>query len=231
MQRLVLFDIDGTILSAGRVAATAFRAALREVFGTSGPTNGVSFAGKTDPQIARELLTASGVPHETAAASFPRVWEIYLERLEREIGDHPVRVFPGVLPLLERVEQAAAGFVPGLLTGNLAEGARIKLSAAGIDPGRFPVGAFGSDHPERRELPAVAVRRARARTGRSFAGKEIVIIGDTPADIACGAHLRVRTVAVATGTHSLDELAACGPDHLFPDLSDLAAVWEAIVRD
>jgi phosphoglycolate phosphatase len=231
MQRLVLFDIDGTILSAGKVAALAFREALREVFGTPGPANGVSFAGKTDPEIARELLEAAGVPHAQAESSFPRLWERYLERLGRDLQEDTVHVHPGVLPLLGRVEDAADALVPGLLTGNLLEGAHLKLRAARIDPRRFLVGAYGSDHPERRELPELAVRRARTITGRSFTRKEIVIIGDTPADIACGAHLEVRTIAVATGTYGMDALADCGPDYLFADLSDVAAVWEAIVRD
>lgn len=227
MQRLVLFDIDGTLLSSGGAAARAFRAALEQVFGTSGPTVH-SFAGKTDPQIAQELLERSGLDGAHVARGLPAAWRLYLERLRREIRPQEVTVYPGVRPLLDTLEAAADRAVLGLLTGNLAEGARIKLEAAGLGFDRFRVGAFGSDHALRAELPAVAVARAEHSTGRRFERKDVVIIGDTPADIACGAHLDVRTVAVATGSYSRDELAACAPDHLFDDLADTDAVLEAI---
>ena len=117
----------------------------------------------------------------------------------------------------------------GLLTGNVEEGARLKVNAAGLGFDRFRVGAYGSDHWQRPELPAVAARRAREKTGIGFEGKEIVIIGDTPFDISCGAHLGVRTIATATGTHSAGDLAQHAPDYLFDDLSDIDAVWRAIM--
>ena len=227
MTHLVLFDIDGTILSADGAASRAFRQALTEVYGTSGPRNGYSFAGRTDPQIARDLLTMAGLESDRIEAGFSAAWSRYLELLEVELGRTTVTLFPGVARLIDEVESAEAG-VLGLLTGNIAEGARRKLGAVGIDRDRFVVGAFGSDHHDRRELPAIAVDRAEQTTGRRFEGKSVVIIGDTPYDIACGEHLGVRTIAVATGSFSGDELAACGPDHLFADLSDTDAVRDAI---
>jgi phosphoglycolate phosphatase len=228
MRRLVLFDIDGTLLTADGAGRRAFHDALVAVFGTTGPIDGYSFAGRTDPQIARELLSAGGLDAREIELGMEGLWRAYLRNLEREIASVEVRALPGVHPLLDRVEAEGGHVVLGLLTGNVAEGARLKLERAGIGFGRFRVGAYGSDHADRPELPAVAVERAEALTGHRYREKEIVIIGDTPFDIACGEHLGVRTVAVATGGHPAEELAACGPDHVFADLSDTAAVWEAI---
>jgi phosphoglycolate phosphatase-like HAD superfamily hydrolase len=228
MRRLILFDIDGTLLRDERAGKRAVRDALVEVFGTTGPITEYSFAGRTDPEIVRDLLRAGGIEDREIDARLPELWRRYVENLEREIRAVEVRPLPGVAPLLERIEGAGGPLVPGLLTGNVREGARIKLEAAGLGFGRFRVGAFGSDHAHRPELPAIAARRAREAVGLEFAGKEIVVIGDTPLDVACGAHLGVRTIAVATGRHPFDELAACGPDHVFRDLADVDAVWEAI---
>ena len=228
MTRLVLFDIDGTILSSNGAAAKAFRQALHDVFGTAGPREGYSFAGRTDPEIARDLLTMSGLGAERIALGLERVWDRYTMLLTDEFRRITATVYPGVHELLNRLEASDSLSVVGLLTGNVVEGARLKLRSAGIDFDRFRVGAFGSDHPDRRELPAIAIERAEASLGRRFGGKEVVIIGDTPFDISCGEHLGVRTIAVATGNYLAEDLATCGPDFLFADLSDTDAVWEAI---
>jgi phosphoglycolate phosphatase len=228
MRRLVLFDIDGTLLTAGGVGKRALREAMMDVYGAVGPIDAYSFAGRTDPQIVVELLTADGWERAAVEAKLEELWREYLANLRREVSRHSVQPLPGVPEALDRVESAGGDVVLGLLTGNLAEGARIKVDAAGIGFDRFAVGAYGSDHADRPELPAVAAERARERTGVAYQGKEIVIIGDTPFDIACGEHLGVRTIAVATGGHSVDELAACGPDHVFTDLSDTDAFWRAI---
>jgi phosphoglycolate phosphatase-like HAD superfamily hydrolase len=228
MKRLVLFDIDGTLLTAGGAGRRAVTDALTAVFGQTGPVGSYSFAGRTDPQIVTELLASAGMAKADVEARLPEFWDAYLANLQREIGGADVHPLPGVPALLDRIEAEGGDVVLGLLTGNVQAGARIKVQAAGIGFDRFLVGAFGSDHADRPELPAVAAERAKKRTGVEFAGKEIVIIGDTPFDIACGEHLGVRTIAVATGVHSLDDLAACGPDYLFDDLSDTAAVWGAI---
>jgi len=228
MRRLVLFDIDGTLLSAGGAGARALRDALVEVYGETGPIGAYSMGGRTDPQIVRELMTAAGFAMDDIHPCLPDLWEIYLRNLRQELARTRVRALPGVPVLLDRVHAEGDPIVLGLLTGNVLQGARMKLDAAGLDFGRFRVGAYGSDHWHRPELPAVATLRARELTGVDFAGKEIVIVGDTPFDIACGEHLGVRTIAVATGGHPAEELEACGPDHLFPDLSDTDAVWRAI---
>ncbi|CAN5434302.1 HAD hydrolase-like protein [soil metagenome] len=228
MRRLVLFDIDGTLLTTEGAAKRAFLDAMLEVYGTTGPRERVPFSGKTDPQIARELLTAAGLAEEEIRAGLPALWEGYLANLEREIASTPVTVFPGVLPLLDRIEEMNGRATLGLLTGNLEGGARLKLDTAGIGFDRFTVGAYGSDHVERPSLPAIAVQRAEERFGHRFIEKSIVIIGDTPADISCGESLGVRTIAVATGSFTPEQLAPCGPDHLFPSLADTEAVLRAI---
>ena len=229
MKRLVLFDIDGTLLTANGAGARAVRDAMMEVYGETGAIGKYNMGGRTDPQIVRELLTPSGWALEDVEAGLERLWEAYLRNLRVEVTRAPVRPFPGVPELLDRIEASGDPTVLGLLTGNVMEGARVKVDAAGLGFDRFRVGAYGSDHWQRPELPAVAARRAREATGLDFAGKEIVIIGDTPFDISCGAHLGVRTIATATGTHPAAELASHHPDYLFDDLSDVDAVWRAIM--
>jgi phosphoglycolate phosphatase-like HAD superfamily hydrolase len=226
MRRLILFDIDGTLLDAGGAGRRALADAMVRVYGQTGPMDGYSMGGRTDPQIVRELLGAVGVDEREIEAGFDSLWPAYVEGLRSEIA--AVEALPGVPALLERLHGQGGEALLGLLTGNVVEGARIKVKAAGLPFGRFRVGAYGSDHWRRPELPAIAVRRARELTGIGYEGKEIVIVGDTPFDISCGAHLGVRTFAVATGGHSADELAACGPDYLCADLSDTDAVWRAI---
>ena len=230
MDRLVLFDIDGTLLSAAGAAAPPFRRALEAVFGTAGPLEGYSFAGRTDPEIATDLLTAAGISADEIEAGLARVWELYLEGLEASLRTARVRVLPGVPQLLDTLHEHP-GVVLGLLTGNLREGARLKIEAAGLGFDRFLLGAFGSDHAQRPELPAIAVQRAEDLLNRRFSGQEVVIIGDTPRDIACGAHLGVRTIAVATGTYPRHELAECGPHAVFETLERTEEVVEVILKE
>lgn len=230
MRRLILFDIDGTLLDAGGAGRRALADAMVDVYGETGPLEGYSMGGRTDPQIVRELLGAAGLDEARIEAGFATLWDAYLANLRAELADARVDALPGVPALLGAIERAAGEeTVLGLLTGNVADGARMKVDAAGLGFGRFRVGAYGSDHWQRKELPAVAAERARALTGIEYRGKEIVIIGDTPFDIACGEHLGVRTVAVATGGHGREELAACAPDHLFDDFTDTEAALRAIL--
>ncbi|MQA89635.1 MAG: HAD hydrolase-like protein [Gemmatimonas sp.] len=230
MNRLVLFDVDGTILSSRGAAPRAFRRALRETFATDGPEDGYSFAGRTDPQIARDLLRLAGIEDGQIDHGLDSFWDRYASLLAAEFRAVDATLYPGVRQLLDRVDSVPNEAVLGLLTGNVRAGAELKLTSAGIEFDRFRVGAFGSDHHDRCELPAIAVARAKATFGRTFEGKSVVIVGDTPFDISCGEHLGVRTIAVATGTYPLDQLANCNPDHLFPDLSDTDTVCEAIFR-
>ncbi|MFP5355725.1 MAG: HAD hydrolase-like protein [Gemmatimonadota bacterium] len=152
-----------------------------------------------------------------------------MTRLDRELAHNepPVHRFDGVLELLDALE-ARADRILGLLTGNLLGGAERKLRAVGIDPARFLVGAFGSDHEHRPELPAIALARSRQAMGRALTGDRLVIIGDTPADIHCGRGVGARAIGVATGRYSVEELAVHAPVAVFSDLRDTAAVMRAI---
>jgi phosphoglycolate phosphatase-like HAD superfamily hydrolase len=228
MRKLVLFDIDGTLLSTDGAAGRAFETALIDVYGTTGPLSEVSFAGKTDPQIAHQLLALAGLSRTQVDAGLASLWEGYIDHLDEELRHSVVRVCPGVRDLLAWLEARPTEAVIGLLTGNIEAGARRKLGASGIDFDRFRVGAFGSDSEHRNELPAIAKRRAKALVGVNYTGSDMVIVGDTPADIACGETFGARTVAVATGVYSRQELQACAPDFLFDTLQDAAAVWDAI---
>ena len=227
--KLVLFDIDGTLLRGDGSARRAFEGSLAQVFGTT-PDPRVHYDGKTDPQIARELMRLAG--HDDAAIDerLPLAIDGYLERLRREVsnGTRHFEALPGVDALLDALEPRD-DVVLGLLTGNVAAGATIKLRCAGLDVARFRVNAFGSDHEHRPELPRVAQRRAREVTGHHFDGDAIVVVGDTPADIACARPPTARTLAVATGRYSVDELAEHAPTVTFADLTDTAAVVAALV--
>lgn len=224
--RVVLFDIDGTLLRSG-VGKRAMERAMLATVGTTGEP-GHRYDGKTDRQIVREALTWAGLDDAAINAQMPAIEARYVEALHDELSrEHGVTLLPGVLPLLDAVD-ARADMTMGLLTGNIAAGAAAKLAAVGLDAGRFRIGAFGSDHEHRNELPAIAQSRARALLAREVAGEALVIVGDTPSDIACGRGVGARAVAVATGHFSVSELAAHAPAAVFADLTDTDAVMAAL---
>lgn len=228
MTRVVLFDIDGTLLASGGVGRRAMEGAMMHHFGTVGPA-GYRYDGKTDRQIARESMRMSGFNDDEIDARMEALLTDYLARLEHTMatGDHRVQVHPGVLELLDALE-ARDDVMLGLLTGNIARGAALKLTAAGINPARFVVGAYGSDHEHRPELPAIAQRRAAALLGGAVEGDAIVIIGDTPADVQCGRGIGARAVAVATGHYTTADLAAHAPHAVFENFADVGAAVYAI---
>ena len=229
-RKLVLFDVDGTILLTAGAGRRAIFATLIEEVADVSALDQIRFDGKTDPEIVAELLAAAGQPEARESPRVRRLCERYVSHLARELRlpTAQTTVMPGVLPLLDRLQREVSA-VLGLLTGNVAAGAALKLRSGGIDPAWFPVGAFGSDAAYRHELPPIAARRAQPIFGRIPSGAEVVIIGDTPADIGCGAGIAARTVAVATGSFSVAELSACGPHAAFQDLSDTDRVLEAIL--
>lgn len=227
MKHLLLFDIDGTLVRGGP-AKKVFELAMVSVFGTAGPIEGHDFSGKTDPQIARELLGAAGVSPEDMEAGFPSLWDAYLGGLRERLPEKPMKVIPGVTPVLERLG-AMEEVALGLLTGNILEGARLKLDSVGLAD-FFPIGGFGSDSEIREDLPAVAMRRAAERWGLDFDPRAVVVIGDTPRDVACGKFGGTRTVAVATGRFDAASLEEAGADHVLGDMTDLEATVEALLR-
>ena len=227
--KIALFDIDGTLVWTHGAGRRAMERALTVVFGTSGPP-GHRYDGKTDMQIVREAMRIEGFEDHVIDARMDQACTLYLRELELELGgaDHGANLLPGVADVLDALD-ARDDVVLGLLTGNIVAGAECKLRAVGLEPERFVVGAFGSDHEHRPELPAIAQARASALLGRAVPGGSCVIVGDTPSDVACGRGIGARAIAVATGHYDVDALAACMPDTVFADLTDTEAVVRAIV--
>lgn len=227
--KLVLFDIDGTLLLSDGAGRRAINRALDEVFGSRGPDT-YHFDGKTDPQIVRELMRLAGHGDDRIDADMKRLLTVYVDYLHEELRSpgHKPYALPGVYQLLDALEEQS-DVILGLLTGNLEQGARAKLTAVGIDPARFRVGAFGSDHEHRPELPAIARARTKRELGHDVMGQAIVVIGDTPADLTCGRSLGAAAIGVATGRFSVDELRRHDPLAVFRDLTDTSLVVRTIV--
>lgn len=227
--KLVLFDIDGTLLWTDGAGRRSMESALLDTFGFAGDP-AYRYDGKTDQQIAREQMRAAGIDESTISWRMDDALDQYVENLEEHFATTPdaARLCSGVLELLHALE-AREDATLGLLTGNIERGARRKLHAVGLDFDRFRVNAFGCDHADRPALPGVAQRRAREIMGVELPGSDIVIIGDTPADIHCGRSLGVRALGVATGRFSVDELLAHAPAAVFATLDDTQAVVAAML--
>ncbi len=226
MHTLVLFDIDSTLVTGGP-AKVSFETAMFEMYGTAGPVDSYDFSGKTDPQIARDLLVAVGLEDADVDAGLPGLWDRYIAELESRIRDNPMRLLPGVGDLIEALD-SEPDVALGLVTGNIIRGARVKLGSVGLAD-RFEVGGYGSDHEVREHLPAIALERAFEAWGVRFPPESAVIVGDTPRDVECGKHGGTRTVAVATGRFGREQLEATGADAVFDDFSDVASVIEVLL--
>ena len=228
-RRLVLFDIDGTLLSAGGISARALSATLLEAFGTEGAASSYDYSGKTDPQIVRNLMRGAGFAEAEIDARLARALAQYQGRLLAWLRPEDVVPKPGVAPLLQALALDERVTL-GLLTGNLEPCARAKI--APLDANRyFPFGAYGSDHEDRYRLPAVALERGRAVAGVTFAGPDVVIVGDSVHDVLCGRTLGVRAVAVATGKTPPARLAEVAPHALLGDFMDTEAAVRAILGE
>lgn len=227
--KVVLFDIDGTLLRTDGAGRRSMEHALFTVFGAHGSPE-YRYDGKTDRQITREQMRWAGVPDEMIDRRMDDVFAIYSERLAQELasGAEQAVLMEGIPSLLESLGSQESVTL-GLLTGNIEAGARQKLRAVNLAWEQFLVNAFGSDHELRPMLPAVAQQRAQALLGREVPGNRMVIIGDTPADIHCGRALNVRAIGVATGRYSVEELGAHQPAAVFETLAHTEAVVEAIL--
>lgn len=228
--RLVLFDIDGTLLFGGPLWKECFLKAFSHHYpGIEFPN--VPFCGKTDLQIASEILAAAGVARDVVERQMPVVVDHYV-RLAVPLSEeraHEVTVLPGVRPLLEDLS-AREEVVVGLLTGNVKQGAFAKLACAELEH-HFKFGVFCDDNWDRYQLPALAVEKAKKDLGHEFSGKQVVIIGDTVHDVNCGKSIGVKSIAVGTGKNvSKEELLAQNPDYYFRDLSATFEIVQAILE-
>jgi phosphoglycolate phosphatase len=223
-KRLLLWDIDGTLISTGAAGQRAIIRATAERFGGNGDLEDVEIAGRTDTGIAKQILQKYGAPiNDESVRSF---LDLYVRLLAEELPLRQGRVLPGVLELLERAAQQP-GITLGLLTGNLERGAKLKLEHYRLWH-FFAFGAFSDDHHDRNELGLFALSRAFEGTGVNFPGSQVDVIGDTGHDIACGKAFGARTVAVATGSWSREQLAEHRPDFLFDDLSNVDEVMQRL---
>jgi len=218
--RLLLFDIDGTLVHVTGGVESAVSHAIRTVTGRSVCTDGVTFAGRTDPAIFSDVLRVSGVPDP--AAVLDEVIDRYAQRAQDTIGAGDVATLPGVSALLADLSRRPDVHL-GLVTGNVESVAYHKLRRAGL-ASYFSVGAFGSDHADRDELPPMAVRRASSQAAPSFSLRRTTVIGDTRHDIQCARSAGARAAAVCTGSYTHDDLHAHTPDLLFETLQDTQAV-------
>lgn len=225
--RLVLFDIDGTLLREGIAPKIAFARALRETYATSGPVGTFRFAGMTDPECVTEIMRQAGVSDDVIHQRRDECLRRYVAYLEEEMPNHDgARLYPGVRELLERLNKLDEVLV-GLLTGNVLRGAQLKLRRWNLEP-YFRFGAFGDDHENRSVLASIALEKARALAGRAFTGAETTVIGDTPKDVACARAIGARAVVVATGLVARGELAASTPDAILDSFENHEAALRAI---
>lgn len=223
-RRLLLFDIDGTLIDSGGAGIQSLKDVLQQQFGITDDLRGVEVAGKTDTGIVHQILRKMRIPVEDETTK--AFLDLYLEFLAKELPLRAGRVLPGVPELLQRLRERPQN-VLALLTGNLERGAKLKLSHYGIWD-FFEFGAFADDHHDRNELGPFAQRRAREKHAIDFAAAEIDVIGDTPHDIACGKAIGARTIAVATGTFSRAQLATHRPDRIIDDFSESETVIEEL---
>jgi phosphoglycolate phosphatase-like HAD superfamily hydrolase len=220
MVRLILFDIDGTLIHSGGAGVTAFGRAFTELFGVERPTEGVRFAGRTDTSLIAELFARHGIAGATADAA--RFFDAYLRHLGELLPSSRGGLCAGVREFIAALGALAAPPRLALLTGNIRRGAELKLRHFELWE-RFEFGAFGDDHHDRNELAVIAQRRGGEHFGHDLGGEEILVIGDTPRDIECARAIGARCLAVATGGDSLEELTPHRADWTVRDLGEVSA--------
>jgi phosphoglycolate phosphatase-like HAD superfamily hydrolase len=219
-----LFDIDGTLLASGGAGKAAMEAALLREFGVLQPLQRVEYSGRTDRAICRDLLQIHGV--EDSSHTMRRLRDAYLSLLPHYLATHEGRVLPGIASLLAHLATLDHVAI-GLLTGNIREGARIKLGHYEIYH-YFTLGAYGDEHLCRDDVAREALATVQRHCNGSDHVQQLWVIGDTPLDIRCARAIGAQVAAVATGSHSRDELAGAAPDLLFEDLTDHVALLERL---
>lgn len=224
-QKILLFDIDGTLLEPAGIGRLCYRRALEDVLGHSISTDHVEMAGRTDWQILNDLLIYEGLDENQIEHHREAVFDALARHIATAAPTSKIHALSGVLTLMERLARDGR-FVLGLVTGNSRGVVAHKLQAVGIDPGLFIVGAFGDEHLDRNALPALALYRLSQMLGIQISPESVLVIGDTPHDIACARHSGLQVLCVATGLFDSDELAKYKPDFLLEDFSDTDAVME-----
>lgn len=218
--KLLLFDIDGTLLTSGGAGEKALRLALKDRFGCDDDLANVEIAGKTDSGIARRIFASHGI--EATAENLSAFYDGYLHHLALELPKTNGRLLPGIVELLEALKSRPQ-VAMALLTGNLSGGAKLKLNHYGVWH-YFEFGAYADDHHDRNELGRFARERALEKHGVEFPADQIFVLGDTPHDIECARAIGAKSVAIATGGCTREKLAAHKPDFLFDDLSNVQGV-------
>jgi len=220
MVKLVLFDIDGTLVHTGGVGRQAFAHTLAAEFDATEGVDKVSFAGRTDMSLVRELFGIYHIP--ATRENFKRFFESYVFWLDHLMTRNAGTACPGVKELIRDLQSLPNPPALGLLTGNIYLGAQIKLRHHGLWD-TFKTGGFADDHEDRNHIAVAAVERARQALGAPLKSKEIVVVGDTPFDIECGRFIDARVLAVATGGAKFEDLQRHSPDWLVQDLSRISA--------
>jgi phosphoglycolate phosphatase-like HAD superfamily hydrolase len=225
-RKLLLFDLDWTLIYTGGAGVRALDVAFEKIFQIPRAMKTVSPDGKTDPAICREMIRVH-LNREPEEGEISRLCRGYLAQLALEIPTSPgYRILPGIPTLLEELA-SRPGVLMGLGTGNLEEGARIKLARADLMK-YFRFGGYGSDAEERPAVLRAGVRRGESILGKPMSPRDVVVIGDNIRDVEAGKAIGAATVAVASGPMTYEELSATRPDHLFHDLSDTPTVLSAL---
>ena len=220
---ICLFDIDGTLIKINGTGRKVMTLALEEVFGTAGPIESISFAGRTDLSIIYDTMLAGGIRSDVIDQKLPDTFQTMTDIGQELFFEYGFTPCTGAIELLEEINRRD-DMIPGLLTGNASGTAQLKLEAAGIDPAIFRFGAYGSDSANRNALAPIALERARSSVGAKLDESSMIVIGDTPADIDCARAVDAPVLAVATGTYSMSELSKLKPDFLLPDLGNTEQV-------
>jgi phosphoglycolate phosphatase-like HAD superfamily hydrolase len=227
MVRLILFDIDGTLIRTGGAGVKAFRKVFETEFSATDGFENLKFAGRTDFSLVREFFTYHKIP--ATRENFDRFFAKYVFWLDHILNQSVTEVCEGVGDFIGKVKSLPDPPVLGLLTGNIRLGAEIKLRHVSLWD-TFETGAFADDHEHRDEIAAIARKRGAGVVGRELADEEVLVIGDTPLDIRCARAIKAKVLAVATGGSNLEELAAHKPDSAVKDLSE-ADVERLLVAD
>ena len=224
-RKLLLWDIDGTILHTGKAGETALGRAMEKLYGINRGLQGLEIAGRTDKWIVEQLLGRDGKPNGLEEVG--QFLDVYVELLADELPRRNGGLHPGVLGILEEAHKRPE-LVQALLTGNIEKGARLKLTRYGVNH-FFDFGAFADDSSIRNELGPHAKRRAEEKHGEEFSAERIFVIGDTPHDVACARAIGAKAIAVATGSFTKRQLKDCGADAVFTDLAHPKAFFDLLI--